>query len=76
MTDIKVMALTYKLERLKAGSEHLNSSPPAPKDVQAIDHSVINDKNLVGFYMPETGDEGGDNDDFDDENSVQVSLFC
>ncbi|CAB0005824.1 unnamed protein product [Nesidiocoris tenuis] len=76
VTDIKVMALTYKLERLKAGSEHLNSSPPAPKDVQAIDHSVINDKNLVGFYMPETGDEGGDNDDFDDENSVQEEETC
>ncbi|KAF6214420.1 hypothetical protein GE061_009163 [Apolygus lucorum] len=56
-TDIKVMALTYKLERLKVGKDHLNSQPPAPREIHVIDHSVINDKNIVGFYMPDRNQE-------------------
>uniref|UniRef100_A0A146L0L7 RNA-binding protein NOB1 n=1 Tax=Lygus hesperus TaxID=30085 RepID=A0A146L0L7_LYGHE len=58
-TDIKVVALTYKLERLKVGKDHLNSQPPAPREIQVIDHSVINDKSIVGFYMPDGNQKGG-----------------
>lgn len=56
-TDIKVIALTYKLERLKVGKDHLNSVPPAPKQIKVVDHSVINDKSIVGFYMPDGEDD-------------------
>lgn len=62
-TDIKVIALTYKLERVNVGLEHLNSQPPAPREIQIVDHSVINDKSIIGFYSPGSSDGPGQDDE-------------
>lgn len=53
-TDIKVIALTYQLERENVGTDHLKTSPTVTK---TVDSSVGQTEDLrtpvAGFYMPE-----------------------
>ncbi|XP_054014084.1 RNA-binding protein NOB1 [Hylaeus anthracinus] len=52
-TDIKVIALTYQLEKEKVGTSHLRTEPIV---VNTVDSSVNQNENLhvslAGFYMP------------------------
>lgn len=53
-TDIKVIALTYQLEKEKVGTDHLRTEPTV---AQTVDSSVEETEDLrtrlAGFYMPE-----------------------
>lgn len=52
-TDIKVMALTYQLEKEKVGTDHLNTEPQVKREV-TFSHHLPNDiKSVAGFYVPE-----------------------
>lgn len=53
-TDIKVIALTYQLEREKVGIQHLKTAPEIVRtlnDPEALQQ--IHPKCLAGFYLPE-----------------------
>lgn len=63
-TDIKVIALTYQLEKEHVGTAHLKDAPQVPKTIDAsrgqpLDHP----KSIAGFYVP-----GADEDSEDDNN--------
>lgn len=53
-TDIKVIALTYQLEKEKIGTDHLRIKPTV---AQTVDSNVEKTEDLrtplAGFYMPE-----------------------
>lgn len=53
-TDIKVIALTYQLEKEKIGTDHLRSKPMV---AQTLDSKVEKTEDLrtplAGFYIPE-----------------------
>ncbi|KOX78028.1 RNA-binding protein NOB1 [Melipona quadrifasciata] len=57
-TDVKVIALTYQLEKEKIGIDHLRTEP---KVTQTVDSNVKKAEDLrtplAGFYMPEDIDE-------------------
>lgn len=56
-TDIKVLALTYQLEKEKNGVAHLRSEPIVQKSINLINRSaapVVN-ADIAGFYMPQKG---------------------
>lgn len=52
--DIKVLALTYQLEKELVGSAHLRTEPVVAKLIASRDKPVelIDSKPLAGFYMP------------------------
>ncbi|KAL1123923.1 hypothetical protein AAG570_001693 [Ranatra chinensis] len=52
-TDIKVMALAYRLEREHVGTEHLKSAPEMTKSVEPTQHSMAKPTDTVGFYLPD-----------------------
>ncbi|KAF5286359.1 hypothetical protein FQR65_LT12653 [Abscondita terminalis] len=54
-TDLKVMALTYQLEKEHVGIEHIRNEPIMQKTVNIIDtHRDDNLKtDVVGFYQPD-----------------------
>ncbi|XP_066603833.1 RNA-binding protein NOB1 [Prorops nasuta] len=55
--DIKVIALTYQLEKEKVGCDHLKKTPVIPKTVDSsAPHPEDHPKPLVGFYIPEKKD--------------------
>ncbi|GLV41538.1 uncharacterized protein CBL_06767 [Carabus blaptoides fortunei] len=54
-TDIKVMALTYQLEKEKVGTVHLRQEPVMAPTLQLTTHKPKEDKssmNISGFYLP------------------------
>lgn len=58
-TDIKVMALTYQLEKEHVGIEHINTTPKVKKTINFGGNGVA-DKvpeskgaEVAGFYLPE-----------------------
>lgn len=52
--DIKVLALTYQLEKELVGTAHLRTEPVVAKLIASRDKPVelIDSKPLAGFYMP------------------------
>jgi len=51
-TDIKVIALTYQLEKEKVGTTHLKDNPTI-RTIQSTEDKPRDDPKLsVGFYMP------------------------
>ncbi|KAL0117703.1 hypothetical protein PUN28_008839 [Cardiocondyla obscurior] len=51
-TDIKVIALTYQLEKEKVGTAHLKDIPTI-RSIQSTENKSIDDLKLpAGFYMP------------------------
>lgn len=52
--DIKVIALTYQLEKELMGSDHLRSDPVIAKTIASRNKpkEMFDKKPLVGFYMP------------------------
>ncbi|XP_033299256.1 RNA-binding protein NOB1 [Bombus bifarius] len=73
-TDIKVIALTYQLEKEKIGTDHLRSKPTV---AQTLDSNVEKTEDLrtplAGFYIPEKNkDVVEDNTkEYNDEESKQ-----
>ncbi|XP_076381073.1 RNA-binding protein NOB1 [Megalopta genalis] len=69
-TDIKVIALTYQLEKEKVGTDHLRTAPLVSK---TVDYSVSQAKDsrttLSGFYIPEKNEavEEKDTEKYDSE---------
>lgn len=51
-TDIKVIALTYQLEKEQVGTEHLKEAPTIVKTINSSKRNKLHSKPLVGFYMP------------------------
>ncbi|XP_015603970.1 RNA-binding protein NOB1 [Cephus cinctus] len=74
-TDIKVIALTYQLEKEKVGISHLKQTPTIVKTISTSnagpqDHPKV----LAGFYSPENdteSDEGNDNSEADNEEDFE-----
>lgn len=66
-TDIKVIALTYQLEKEKVGTDHLKQAPLIAKTLPAgKSEPLSHPKSVAGFYLPE-----GDEDE--DENEIKES---
>lgn len=54
-TDIKVMALTYQLEKEQVGTDHLRMEPIVRRQVNVVTKTAESpnmDVGLAGFYMP------------------------
>lgn len=51
-TDVKVIALTYQLEKEKVGTEHLKEAPTIVKTINSAKRNKNRSKPIVGFYMP------------------------
>lgn len=52
-TDIKVIALTYQLEKEKVGTAHLKDVPTIRSITSTADKQIEDNPKLpVGFYMP------------------------
>lgn len=52
-TDIKVMALTYQLEKEKVGTNHLKVEPTIQKSIVTTNKSMVAvNANVAGFYFP------------------------
>lgn len=61
-TDIKVIALTYQLEKEKVGTDHLRSAPAVAKTINATKGQPLeHPKSIAGFYLP-GADEDSDSD--------------
>ncbi|BFG01751.1 RNA-binding protein NOB1 [Drosophila madeirensis] len=69
--DLKVIALSYELERDNVGTEHLRTEPVMAQTIASKEEpkemQEANTKRLVGWYMPE-GEEDDDEDVEDDED--------
>lgn len=53
-TDIKIIALTYQLEKEKVGINHLRTEPIIPQTIDSnIEKAVDFHTSLAGFYIPE-----------------------
>ncbi|XP_011314804.1 RNA-binding protein NOB1 [Fopius arisanus] len=66
-TDIKVIALTYQLEKEKVGKDHLKEAPAIVKTLPAIkSEPLAHPKSIIGFYIP--GREDKEEEDSEDEN--------
>lgn len=53
-TDIKVIALTYQLEKEKVGLDHLKSEPAVKRIIDSsIEKTEDLNKPLAGFYIPQ-----------------------
>lgn len=53
-TDIKVMALTYQLEKEKVGTDHLHTEPVMQQKVNIVTKNVAPEinPNITGFHAP------------------------
>eukprot|EP00095_Tigriopus_kingsejongensis_P006982 maker-scaffold641_size121017-snap-gene-0.22 protein:Tk06982 transcript:maker-scaffold641_size121017-snap-gene-0.22-mRNA-1 annotation:"rna-binding protein nob1" len=79
-TDIKVLALTYRLEKERVGTEHIQSEPtirPTVNFYHPRDRDPA-DGQLAGFYRPPPGEddeaeeEGADSDSTPQEANGQI----
>lgn len=77
-TDIKIIALTYQLEKEKVGTEHLKQSPSIAKTLPTAKitktEPLAHSKNIAGFYLPGNNDNGDDEDDDNNENTESDKL--
>lgn len=71
-TDIKVIALTYQLEKEKVGTEHLKSAPEAQKTITFQNRPTVDLKDIAGFYIP-APKENEDGQKEDGEPSASLS---
>ncbi|XP_076247110.1 RNA-binding protein NOB1 [Calliopsis andreniformis] len=71
-TDIKVIALTYQLEKEKVGTDHLKDDPVV---IKTVDSSVNQTEDLrtpvAGFYVPEN--KKGKKTEKKEENDLEKS---
>ncbi|XP_064536811.1 RNA-binding protein NOB1 [Drosophila montana] len=74
--DLKVISLTYELEADTLGTEHLRNEPVVSQVIaskeQPEEMQDVNNKRLVGWYMPEGNedDEGTEEDEEYDANEA------
>ncbi|XP_030566005.1 RNA-binding protein NOB1 [Drosophila novamexicana] len=74
--DLKVISLTYELEADTLGTEHLRTEPVVSQVIaskeQPEEMQDVNNKRLVGWYMPEGNedDEEAEEDEEDDANEA------
>lgn len=62
-TDIKVIALTYQLEKEKVGSDHLKTAPETQKTITFQNRPTVDLKDIAGFYIPTSkGNEDEENE--------------
>lgn len=65
--DLKVIALTYELEADTVGTQHLRNEPVVSQVIASKDKPEemqdVNNKRLVGWYMPEGDEEEEEEDD-------------
>ncbi|KAG7197067.1 hypothetical protein KM043_015655 [Ampulex compressa] len=72
-TDIKVIALTYQLEKEKVGIAHLKEAPTMAQTMDAsIRQTEDLSKPLIGFYMPQ--EEASINDDSKVEDVINEDM--
>ncbi|TRY74392.1 hypothetical protein TCAL_04609 [Tigriopus californicus] len=72
--DLKVLALTYRLERELVGVKHIKTEPTTKPTVQFYHPKTNNpnsDAKLIGFYRPENESES-ENESEDDEKEESV----
>ncbi|XP_034230865.1 RNA-binding protein NOB1 [Thrips palmi] len=63
-TDIKVIALTYQLEKQIVGSDHLKSAPETQRTITFQNRPTVDLKDIAGFYIPASaGNVKGENED-------------
>lgn len=78
--DLKVIALTYELEADTVGTQHLRNEPVVSQVIASKDKPEemqdVNNKRLVGWYMPEGDeeeeDEGDDQDASDNDDEPET----
>lgn len=66
-TDIKVMALTYQLEKERVGTDHLEKEPQINRLVTFTHHLPNEAKVTAGFYSPGKTDSDGNDESCDTE---------
>lgn len=71
-TDIKVIALTYQLEKEKVGTDHLKKAPEAQRTITFQNRPVVDPKDVAGFYIPSKGMDG-ENIEGDEESACTLS---
>ncbi|XP_015108916.1 RNA-binding protein NOB1 [Diachasma alloeum] len=72
-TDIKVIALTYQLEKEKVGTDHLKESPAIVKTLPATRaEPLAHPKSIIGFYVP--GDDENEGEDSEDDGEGDETL--
>ena len=76
-TDIKVIALTYRLEKEKVGTDHLRTDPIVKN---TVDSNANKDEKLctpvAGFYMPEQERNGINEEDEEDNLEEPEDQEC
>lgn len=50
VVDMKVMALTYQLEKEFVGTDHLNTSPAIQTTIENFNPADVTFDNVAGFY--------------------------
>ncbi|XP_022208670.2 RNA-binding protein NOB1 [Drosophila obscura] len=69
--DLKVIALSYELEKDNVGTEHLRTEPVMAQTIASKEEpkemQEANNKRLVGWFMPDGEEDEEDEDDDDDE---------
>ncbi|KAK3922387.1 RNA-binding protein NOB1 [Frankliniella fusca] len=74
-TDIKVIALTYQLEKEKVGTDHLKTAPEAQRTITFQNRPVVDPKDVAGFYIPSKG-VGDENNESNSLSEKLASLDC
>ena len=74
-TDIRVIALTYQLEKERVGTAHLKESPSVAKTINPADaQPLAHPKSIAGFYLPEHDDESDDGHDSEVEYEEEIEI--
>ncbi|XP_057663060.1 RNA-binding protein NOB1 [Diorhabda carinulata] len=77
-TDIKVLALTYQLEKEKVGTEHIRTKPIMEKAEITTENKLDTNPDVTGFFLPtdseEIGIENNESDEITDENDTENIL--
>lgn len=72
--DIKVMALTYQLEKEYVGSEHIKTVPERKIEWNATTKMLEKPTDIAGFYLSKTKSAGNSRTTSVSEKSTQPSL--
>lgn len=71
--DLKVIALTYELEADTLGTEHLRNEPVVSQTIASKEKPEemqdVNNKRMVGWYMPEGDEDDNSEEEYDDEDN-------
>ncbi|PSN57590.1 hypothetical protein C0J52_00534 [Blattella germanica] len=73
-TDIKVMALTYQLEKEKVGTSHLNTTPTVKKEITFNHHLSKDMKETAGFFFPSAKDNEDEEKDDEEEEEEEDDI--